>query len=76
MRLLLLLPILALLAVSGFNLSAGNNSFAVVVLHLVIMALCVTFIAMIVKSMFTIRYVEMPEKESKQAYEGLDLQHS
>ncbi|MCW4467463.1 hypothetical protein OGH69_00650 [Flavobacterium sp. MFBS3-15] len=76
MRLLLLLPILALMSVSGFNLSAGNNSFAVVVLHLLVMAMCIIFIAMIVKSMFTVKYVEMPEKETRKAYEGMDLQHS
>ena len=76
MRLLLLLPILALLAVSGFNLSAGNNSFAIVVLHLVVMVLCITFIGLIVRSMFAVRYVEIPENDSGQTYEGLDLQHS
>ncbi|MGQ2982485.1 hypothetical protein [Flavobacterium sp.] len=76
MRLLLLLPTFALLAVSGFNLSAGNNSFAIVIVHLVVMALCITFIALIVRSIFAVRYVEMPEIESNQAYEALDLQHS
>lgn len=76
MRLLLLLPLSALLAISGYNLSAGNNNLAVILLHLFVMALCITFIAMIVKSMFAIRYVEMPEKQTKQDYEELNLQHS
>ncbi|WP_294823125.1 hypothetical protein [uncultured Flavobacterium sp.] len=76
MRLLLMLPLLALLAVSGFNLSAGSNNLAVIALHLIVMVICIAVIAMIVKSIFRIKYIEMPEKESEQAYESLDLQHS
>ncbi|WP_146185906.1 hypothetical protein [Flavobacterium album] len=76
MRLLLLLPNFALLAISGYNLSAGNNNLAVTLLHLMVMALCITFVALIVKSMFAIKYVEVPETENNEAYEALDLQHS
>jgi hypothetical protein len=76
MRLLLLLPNFALLAISGYNLSVGSNVLAVLLLHLIVMALCITFITLIVKSMFAIKYIEMPEEQAEQAYEGLDLQHS
>ena len=76
MKLLLLLPISALLAISGYNLSTGSNNLAVMLLHFFVMALCIVFAALIIKSMFAIKYVEMPETEDKQAYEELNLQHS
>ncbi len=76
MRLLLLLPIFALLAVSGYNLSAGNNNLAVIVLHLSVMAVCITLISLVIKSIFAVKYTEMPETEGNQPYETLDLQHS
>ncbi len=76
MRLLLLLPNFALLAISGYNLSVGSNVLAVLLLHLIVMALCITFITLIVKSMFAIKYIEMPEEQAERTYEGLDLQHS
>lgn len=72
----MLLPVFALMAVSGYNLSAGNNTLAVVILHLIVMAVCLFFVAMIVRSMFAIKYVEAPQPENRQAYEELNLQHS
>lgn len=76
MRLLLLLPNFALLTISGYNLSAGNNNLAVTLLHLMVMALCLTFSALIVKSMFAIKYVEITDTENQEAYEEMNLQHS
>lgn len=85
MRLLLLLPVLALMAVSGYNLyyeltaDAVTGSLAVIVLHGAVTAMCIYFAALIVRSMFTIRYVERTEKpvlNRTENYEELTLQQS
>lgn len=82
MKLLMLLPNLVLIAISGVNLSnefAGqelNNSLAIIVLHLSVMIMCLVFSAIIVKSMFTIKYTEVEETNNNTVYNELDLQHS
>jgi len=84
MKLLMLVPNLVLIAVSGVNLSnelSGEtltNSLAIIVLHLSVLVMCLVFSGLIVKSMFKIRYVEMPETQSEErtSYDELDLQHT
>lgn len=84
MKLLMLVPNLVLIAVSGVNLSnelSGEtltNSLAIIVLHLSVLVMCLVFSGLIVKSMFKIRYVEMPETQSDEhtSYDELDLQHT
>jgi hypothetical protein len=84
MRLLLLLPNFALLGISGYNLTAELSSMAVngilvtSLLHLFVMALCLTFIVLIIKSAFVIRYVETDEQEAATSgsYDDYGLQHS
>ena len=84
MKLLMLVPNLVLIAVSGVNLSnelSGEtltNSLAIIVLHLSVLVMCLVFSGLIVKSMFKIRYVEMPETQSGEhtSYDELDLQHT
>lgn len=84
MRLLLLLPNLVLLAISGYNLSVDffnpdvKAGIVVTLVHLFVMALCLLFIALIVKSSFKIKYIEVPEntREQEEEYEEFDLQHS
>lgn len=84
MRLLLLLPNLVLLAISGYNLSVdffnpdAKAGIVVTLVHLFVMALCLLFIALIVKSSFKIKYIEVPEnsREQEEGYEEFDLQHS
>ena len=69
MKLLMLLPNLVLIAVSGVNLAnefAKNtmvNNLAVIVLHLSVLIMCIVFVALIVKSMFKVKYTEMPEQD-------------
>lgn len=82
MKLLMLLPNLVLIAVSGVNLSnefAKNtmvNNLAVIVLHLSVLIMCIVFVALIVKSMFKVKYTEMPEQhviETTDSYEDYKL---
>jgi len=81
MKLLMLLPNLVLIAVSGVNLSnelSGstlNNNLAIIVLHLSVLVLCLVFVALIVKSMFSIKYIEITQTqtEGNPAYTEFDL---
>ncbi|WP_128389299.1 hypothetical protein [Flavobacterium cerinum] len=84
MRLLLLLPNLLLLAISGHNLSVDffnpetKAGIVVTLMHLFVMALCLLFIGLIIKSLFSIKYIEEPENSSEQEkkYGEFNLQHS
>lgn len=84
MRLLLLLPNLILLAISGHNLSVDffnpevKAGIVVTLMHLFVMALCLLFIGLIIKSFFSIKYIEVLENssEQEQSYGEFDLQHS
>jgi hypothetical protein len=81
MKLLLLLPNFVLLAISGYNLSIEfftpgvNGTIVVTLMHLLVMAICLTFIGIIVKSMFTIKYIEVIEEEADDAqdYKKINL---
>ena len=84
MKLLLLLPVLALMAISGYNLynemnvDAVPGNLAVIVLHTAVTAMCLFFAGLILRSMFAIKYVEkeeMPVLKHRQGYEEL-LQQS
>ena len=67
MRLLLLLPNFVLIAISGYNLFGRgvwineSNQLVFTLLHLLVMALCMVFITLIVKSVFKVTYIEVPE---------------
>lgn len=84
MKLLLLLPNLVLLAISGYNLTVdfynpeAKASIVVTLMHLFVMALCLLFIGLIIKSSFKVKYVEVPENSMQQdkGYKEFDLQHS
>ena len=63
MKLLMLLPNLVLIAVSGLNISnefttQGANNLAVMVLHASVLIMCMVFVSLIVKSMFAVIEVE------------------
>lgn len=84
MRLLLLIPNLLLLVISGYNLA---NDFTVQgdphyltfkILHLLVMGMCITFISLIVRSLFRVTAIAMNENstEAVETYEDLNLQHS
>lgn len=82
MKLLMLLPNLVLIAISGVNLSnefaknAMVNNLAVIVLHLSVLIMCIVFVALIVKSMFKVKYTEIPEQdviETTDSYEEYKL---
>ena len=84
MKLLMLLPNVVLIAISGINLSnefsgqSLNSNLAIIVLHLSVLAMCLVFSAIIIKSMFKITYTEVIEiqAEGHTAYNELDLQHT
>jgi len=78
MRLLLLLPIFTIMAISGYNLYIGTGLLAEMLLHLIVMALCLTFAVLIIRSFFSIKYVEVADAEElpNEAFEKLKLQHS
>lgn len=67
MRLLLLLPNFVLMAISGYNLTGNtmlnneSNYFPYTLLHLLVMLICLVFVVIIVKSVFTITYNETDE---------------
>jgi len=84
MKLLLLIPNFILMGIAGYNLfneftKAGEPNYLLFkILHGIVLALCIYFAAAIIKSMFTIRYVEVPEKQPQQTaeYGKLELKHS
>jgi len=83
MKLLMILPNLVLIAVSGINLSNELSSdqvsknLAVMVLHLSVLIMCLVFVALIVKSMFKIVVTEDHSyAENTNEYEELNLSHS
>ena len=82
MKLLLILPNLVLIAVSGINLanelSAAqlNKNLAVIVLHVCVLIMCLVFVALIVKSMFKIVAVEDTSYVENNEYEEINLRHT
>lgn len=67
MRFLLLIPNFILIAVSAYNLTANetlNNDgsyFPYTLLHLLVMLICILFVAMVIKSAFAVKYTETAE---------------
>jgi hypothetical protein len=82
MKLLLILPNLLLIAISGINLanelSAAqlNKNLAVIVLHGCVLIMCLAFIALIVKSMFRIVETEDTSYVENNEYEEINLRHT
>ncbi|MFL9843871.1 hypothetical protein [Flavobacterium rhizosphaerae] len=82
MKLLLLLPNLVLLSVSGYNLytglttSQGPNYIVYNLLHIAVSIICLTFIGMIIRSLFSIKYIETEQTFVEEAYYNeTNLQH-
>jgi len=73
MKLLILLPNVVLMAISGINLynefQIPNASLAVAILHIAVFVLCLTFVSLILKSMFTIKYTEGGNRQLKRINE-------
>ena len=67
MKLLLILPNLVLIAVSGINLynelytGRLNNNLAITVLHFSVLIMCLVFVGLIIRSMFKV--VDTTEEE-------------
>ena len=83
MKLLIILPNLVLIAVSGINLSnelfntQQATNLAVMVLHFSVLILCITFVALIVKSMFKVIVTEDNSYvENNAEYEELNMRHT
>ncbi|MFY7728411.1 MAG: hypothetical protein ACOVRN_02720 [Flavobacterium sp.] len=62
MRLLVLIPVLLIGAIAGYNLyaeiTATQPIFMIMALHAVVTGVCLTISAMVVKSAFYIKYTE------------------
>lgn len=83
MKLLLILPNLVLIAISGFNLSNELSNvqiaknLSVIVLHLSVLIMCVVFVALIVKSMFKVVETEDHSyAQNTSEYEEINLRHT
>lgn len=83
MKLLIILPNLVLIAISGINLSneLSNTSqaanLAIIVLHFSVLILCITFVALIVRSMFKVVIKEDSDYlENTAEYEELNMRHT
>ncbi|PZR22487.1 MAG: hypothetical protein DI539_05315 [Flavobacterium psychrophilum] len=76
MKLLLILPNLVLIAVSGVNLfneittGQPDKNLAVTVLHFSVLIMCLVFVSLIVKSMF--RVVDAQDKAEASYYKQLE----
>ncbi len=83
MKLLLIVPNLVLIAISGINLSNElsdvqvDKNFSVIVLHLSVLVMCVVFVALLVKSMFKIVVAEDHNyAETTNEYEEISLRNT
>jgi len=67
MKIFLLLPNLILFTISYFNLSepvahGQQQNIVVTLLHVFVMLICVAFTTLIVRSMFTVKSIELEEE--------------
>jgi hypothetical protein len=83
MKLLIILPNLVLIAISGINLSnelsntQQATNLAVMVLHFSVLIMCITFVALIIRSMFKVVATEDNSyAENTAEYEELDMRHT
>lgn len=84
MKLMLLIPNFALMAIAGYNLSvefSGTESSGYLLsklLHIAVLLITVFFTVVIVKSMFYVKYVEIPAEEITEdaEYNEYELRHS
>ena len=83
MKLLLILPNLFLIAVSGINLynelsvAQINKNLSVIVLHFSVLVMCLLFVGLIIKSMFKVVEVEDNSySEDATEYEEIGLRHT
>lgn len=67
MRLLVLIPVLLIGAIAGYNLyaeiTATQPIFMIMALHAVVTGVCLTIAAMVIKSAFYIKYAEPNNNE-------------
>lgn len=84
MKLLLLLPNITVLAISVYNVMHGSGTqnqliFPVLIIHFIVMAMCITIIALILKSMFKVQPVQqqqpvlIPVEYNEQPYKEVKL---
>jgi formate hydrogenlyase subunit 3/multisubunit Na+/H+ antiporter MnhD subunit len=84
MKLLLLIPNFVLMAIAGFNLAnefskTGEPNYILFkLLHFSVLIISLACTVTIVRSLFTIRYVEVPQERSEaiEEYNEIELQHT
>ncbi|MHA3786638.1 hypothetical protein ACX0HA_00395 [Flavobacterium hauense] len=82
MKLLLILPNLLLIAISGINLynelsvAQVNKNLSVMVLHFSVLIMCLVFVGLIIKSMFKVIEVEETDYAATSGYKEIDLRHT
>lgn len=82
MKIVLLIPTVVLMAISGYNLSiefakTGEPNYLIFkALHLTVLLISIICAGAIIRSMFKIKYVEIPERKEEENYNELELQHS
>ncbi len=84
MKLLLLIPNFVLMAIAGYNLAnefeknAEPNYLLFKLLHAAVLLITIVFAYIIVKSMFTIRYMEVQQQLQPEdmEYNKMEIQHS
>ncbi|WP_417350293.1 hypothetical protein [Flavobacterium alkalisoli] len=82
MKLVLLIPTVVLMAISGYNLSVeftktGEANYLIFkAVHLTVLLISILCTAAIIRSMFKIKYVEIPETNNNKNYNELEIQHS
>ena len=82
MKLVLLIPTFVLMAISGYNLSvefakaSEPNYLLFKAIHLTVFLISVACAGAIIKSMFTVRYVEVKSKKriKQSSYNDIELQ--
>ena len=83
MKLILLIPNIILMVIAGYNLAndlnvASPNYLLIKMVHLSVLIITVVFMALIIKSMFTVKYIDIPEEEITEdtEYNEYELQHN
>ena len=84
MKLLLLIPNFVLMGIAGYNLAnefskTGEPNYILFkLLHFSVLLISLVCTVMIVRSLFTIRYVEVPQTQTStiEEYNEMELQHT
>ncbi len=78
MKVLFIIPLLIVAAISGYNLLYTADTLFLMVLHFTVFFACGFSAALLVRSMYTIRYIETEKVQPSEILlqEGATLQHS